>query len=371
MRGRGTFAIAVAGVLLASAGTSAAQAAQVGSFAVSCAFAQSAVSDPIVSPGRKAAHEHVFFGSTAPVTDLGADLAALRAAPTTCLRRGAASPEGGDFSAYWAPSAIEVPEAGRTATDAPRVSMSSASVYYFGPPKRPAGFKRAETIRAFPEGLKLIAGDAAAAQVEDADPHLSVGCFGGNTRERAADHAISCPAGSKPGHSALSVVVEFPSCWDGGTPFAFARRDQRDSLLVRRDGRERAHVRYPVRSGQALGCFDPDYPITIPKVHLRLTYLTLPDRWYTFSSGPWFRMHADFFNGWRPEDVDGLVESCLKTYATCGRDSEPDPLLGLGGSPLKAAQADNDRFAKAAPRAGRARASSRRGLCRLEPHPRA
>ena len=69
-------------------------------FVSHCAFSHRAPDDPIVYPGRPgASHDHTFLGSTS--TDANSTNASLRAAATTCKRRG-------ETAAYWVPTLAAV-----------------------------------------------------------------------------------------------------------------------------------------------------------------------------------------------------------------------------------------------------------------------
>src|SRR5215471_18079913 len=63
-----------------------------------CTANHEAFDDPIVYPGRPGlSHNHTFFGNTS--TNASSTLASLRAAGTTCNRKG-------DTAAYWAPTLL-------------------------------------------------------------------------------------------------------------------------------------------------------------------------------------------------------------------------------------------------------------------------
>jgi Domain of unknown function (DUF1996) len=106
-------------------------------FVENCRFSHQAPDDPIVFPGKPgASHQHTFVGNR--TTSAFSDFGSLRSAPTTCMR-----PD--DTAAYWVPTLYQ----GSTP-----VFPRAATIYY-----------RRGTLAevdAFPNNLRMIAGDAAA-----------------------------------------------------------------------------------------------------------------------------------------------------------------------------------------------------------------
>jgi hypothetical protein len=100
-----------------------------------CRFSHTANDDPIVVPrlpGRS--HPHTFFGNVS--TDAYSTLASLRRASTTCKPRA-------DRAAYWVPTLFR---------NGREVRPAKAQLYYVV-----HGYRQ---MKAFPAGLRMVAGDA-------------------------------------------------------------------------------------------------------------------------------------------------------------------------------------------------------------------
>lgn len=122
-----------------------------GSFHFDCMWMATAADDPIVHPGASGrSHEHVFFGN--PTISAHSTPASLRASEGRCQRAK-------DGSAYWIPGAyghaVALPPATGRAFQLLRPNFA-AVVYYRTAERKPG------SIRPFPAGLKMIAGDASA-----------------------------------------------------------------------------------------------------------------------------------------------------------------------------------------------------------------
>jgi hypothetical protein len=248
-----------------------------GFFTSGCAPSHSAADDPIVQPGLPgAAHLHDFFGNRG--TDAHSTQRSLLAAQTLCRREG-------DLSAYWVPSLIR---------DGRRVPPRFANVYY-----RTAG-RRPGSIRPFPSGLRVVAGEAHAAKAQDARI-TQWGCT--RTPARRAEllppgaRAPVCPRGSR-----LRMVVRFPDCWDG------RRLDSTNHT---------SHLAYTPRSRGTRAC-PRSHPVAVPTLGLDVSYPIRSARGARLSSGGLHTVHADFFNAWRPAALRSLVRRCLHRAARCG-----------------------------------------------------
>ena len=150
---------------------------------VGCGFSHMNNDDPIVFPGKPgASHNHTFIGNRA------VDAATT---PASLLGGESSRPDVGDASAYWVPTLFS----GRPAVK-PLVGVG----YYV---RRTLG-----PVRAFPPGLKMIAGNANARRPQS----LSVvgwGCGGVGAPPRSTV-VPSCPP-----DQALHLRATFPSCWNG------------------------------------------------------------------------------------------------------------------------------------------------------------
>ncbi len=163
--------------------------------------------DPIVYPGEPGrSHEHTFFGNT--TTDASSTGASLRRGQTTCRPRA-------DKAAYWVPT---LHRNGR------EIHASKAQLYYVV-----RGYDR---MRAFPAGLRVIAGNAQASRPQSIRVTYWV-CAGRGARTRPS-RTVPARCGVIVGHglggvgpggrirrvtwrtkTTLELHVLFPNCWDG------------------------------------------------------------------------------------------------------------------------------------------------------------
>ncbi len=238
-------------------------------FVTVCRFSHRAPDDSIVFPRRPGrSHDHTFFGSVA--TDAFSTPRSLRAAPTSCQRAD-------DTAAYWAPTLILGTRA---------VEALDAEVYY----RR----RTLARVRAFPPGLQMIAGDAAARRPQsrrvtfwDCGPHGGV---------RPSSAVPRCPDARA---KSLRLNVRFPDCWDG------RRTDSPD---------HRGHMTYSLA-----GACPRSHPVAVPSIELRIQYPVGGGGGIQLSSRTQFSGHADFVNGWRQDGLKRLVDYCLNALRTCGR----------------------------------------------------
>ena len=238
-------------------------------FHIECPFHHRKMDDPIVYPNQPgASHLHEFFGNTS--TDAFSTHLSLRQARTTCGLLG-------DKGAYWIPAVYK---------NGNLVRASDADFYYRGQTSP------LSAIRAFPPGLKMLAGDAHATQLQSTKI-VSWSCTGsGDGRARMRD----C------GGAFVKVLIKFPSCWDG------LQKDSAD---------HRSHMRYSIRKGNGRRGCPRSHPVPLPE----LTYsITLPfhnGRNVRLSSGPFYTMHADFFNAWSQVVLRHLVDRCIHGGIEC------------------------------------------------------
>jgi Domain of unknown function (DUF1996) len=239
-----------------------------GSFLSVCAYSHRAMDDPIVTPGMFGmSHSHDFAGNK--TTDAASDLASLRAAATTCDRFQ-------DTAAYWAPTLYD----SGTAT-APRVFR----VYY-----RPAIVDQRK-VRAFPAGLKMIAGNAAATRPQSLKVVAWACSIDGP--EVPVREVPTCRADQP-----LRLRIIFPSCWDG------KHLDSKN---------HRSHMAYPVRQA----C-PADHHVALPELTFSIRFRVAGGAGITLACGNAYCGHADFFNGWKSSTQRRLVRSCIRAGVTCG-----------------------------------------------------
>jgi len=237
------------------------------SFVSHCAFSHRAPDDPIVYPGRPgASHDHTFLGSV--TTDAFSTDASLRAAASTCIRRG-------ETAAYWVPTLF---------VNGQPVVPAAASVYY----------RRGTLadVKAFPPDLRMIAGSSAATSPQP----MSVTRWdcGIEAKVAASSDPPACPPGPR---TALRLHVSFPECWDG------QNLDSSD---------HHSHMAYDVE-----GVCPASHPVALPEIELILRYPEIKGS-VALSSGGVYSAHADFVNTWDQIRLEGLVTDCLNGLRFCG-----------------------------------------------------
>ena len=223
-------------------------------FVVACGFSHMNNDDPIVFPGKPgASHNHTFIGNR--VVDAATTPDSLLGGDSSCL-------DVGDASAYWVPTLFSGSRAVK-----PLVAVG----YYVRRTLAP--------VRAFPTGLKMIAGNSAARRPQS----LSVvgwGCGGVGALPRSAV-VPSCRS-----DRALHLRATFPNCWNG--------RDL-DSVDHQR------HVAYAVG-----GTCPRSHPVALPSLVLIFLYSST-DLVRPFQASGRFGAHADFVNGWDQDTLEALV----------------------------------------------------------------
>lgn len=236
-------------------------------FTSNCRFSHNNNDDPIVFPGRPGvSHGHTYFGNVS--TNASSTLASLRRSGTTCHRSG-------DRSAYWLPTLLDKRHT--------LIDPLSASVYYTRATIKP--------LRAFPAGLRMIAGNAEATRPQR---HIAWSC--GPTSGRPASRSIpKCPSGPD---TWLQLTVTFPECWNG------RNLDSRD---------HKSHLAY---TGN--GLCPSSHPVGVPSMALTVRYPVNGGPGYHLASGGQYSGHADFVNSWNQREFVRLVRHCLNAGRQCG-----------------------------------------------------
>jgi hypothetical protein len=275
-------AIALAGIALDHRNTSARKSP--GSFGVACALSHVSQDDPIVMPGMTGmAHLHAFFGNTS--TDAFSTRSSMLTAGTTCS-------EPADTAAVWVPVAI---------VDGQVVAPEREKTYYF---------RASDEVETVPADLRAIGGDAHADGPRS--PDVTWDCGIDTPR---ATHPYDCRpyAGGSVRVDGAIARVDLPTCWDGSTD----PPDHRSNLV------DPEHGRCPA-----------DHPHAIPRISMRIHYgiwdpcdgatpcgpdeASATNVSMRLSSGPYFTMHADFWNTWQQDALDALVERCVRGRDACG-----------------------------------------------------
>jgi hypothetical protein len=256
-----------------------------------CRFSHTATDDPIVVPrlpGRS--HPHTFFGNVS--TNAYSTLASLRRAATTCKPRT-------DRAAYWVPTLFR---------NGREVRPAKAQLYYVV-----HGYRQ---MRAFPAGLRMVAGDAHATRPQSGlvaywdcaggagirsnpspAPPARCGTVSGTVLvlRRGSKKLVPMTVRSK---THLELRVNFPDCWDG------KHLDSPD---------HKSHMAY------SRGFVCPrSHPVKVPLLQLMIRYPLVSGQGLTLASGSRFSAHADFFNAWDERALVRLVDACFH-----GRPCDP------------------------------------------------
>jgi hypothetical protein len=233
-------------------------------FVSKCSYSHMAMDDPIVYPGVPgASHMHTFFGNT--TTDAYSTVTSLRRATTTCSNAD-------DTAAYWLPAVYQ---------SGVMVMPNPLRAYYR------VKVHDTSSVKPFPAGLKIIAGDAHAT----GPTGVAFWACGGGAYQNV-------PPTCLPGQ-ALNLRVEFPDCWDG------VHLDSAD---------HKSHMAYSIK-----GFCPADHPVAMPFLELDVNYKTSGGPGLTVASGAAYTVHADFFNAWHQHTLAALVVKCLNGVQVCGQ----------------------------------------------------
>ena len=286
MRARIPLAVlaAVAAITPAAGSTSPPTTARIhgNNFFSNCGFSHTSMDDPIVYPGEPGrSHAHTFFGNTS--TFASSTFASLRRAWTTCKPRA-------DKAGYWVPTLFQ---------NGREVRPSKAQFYYV--------VRGYDHMRAFPPGLRMIAGDAHATRPQSTSVAYWA-CGGRAARTRPLQvlpyrcgfvkgHGLMRPRGGRARvvrwrtKAFVELHVNFPDCWDG------RRLDSPD---------HRSHMAY----SRGFRC-PASHSVKVPLIRLMIRYPIDRTDALALASGGQDTAHADFFNAWDQRALERLVASCF------------------------------------------------------------
>jgi Domain of unknown function (DUF1996) len=235
-------------------------------FAVVCDFSHRNDDDPIVHPGHpNLSHNHTYFGNR--TTNAFSTPASLRASGrTTCGRLGV------DTAAYWAPTLF---------VNSRAIRPLGAIAYYV---RRTFG-----RVDAFPAGLKMIAGNAAALRAQSRRV-----TFWSCDERFGAERSSTVPRCLGGRYSGLRLHINFPNCWDG---------DRLDSA------NHTNHMAYS-SDGDCPG----SHPVEVPALSLVIYYGVAGGPDTELASGGQFSGHADFVNAWNQRALERLVDTYLNGF---------------------------------------------------------
>jgi hypothetical protein len=240
---------------------------------VKCDFHHRLKADPIVflrQPG--ASHLHDFFGNTS--TNAFSTYRSLRRAGTNCT-----SPA--DRAAYWTPTLIAGGQARRP----------SEGKFYYRSITQPH-----RDVRAFPPGLKVVAGNGHATGLQPYDV-VHWGCEMLEREDRSFRRPRDC------GKGFVEAKIIFPDCWDG---------EHLDSADHKR------HMAYSFENDRDRQVCPRTHPVPVPSLSYALEWPVHDGTKIRLSSGPHYTLHADFFNAWNPDRLRDLVRRCIRRGVDCG-----------------------------------------------------
>ena len=158
--------------------------------------------DPIVNPGETSSHVHIVLGGNgfAPKMDYAST---QKSTCTTCTIKG-------DLSNYWVP-ALYYRAKNDSLISVPLAGGQGGTVYY----QQRASYKGNNTISAFPEGFRMLAGNPYNRVVDSTNTTqqaVNFACldYSGATKYPEGEilPTVRCPDG-------VRAQVYFPQCWDG------------------------------------------------------------------------------------------------------------------------------------------------------------
>ena len=251
----------------------AASSAQARFLSVVCKPYQDLQVDPIVSPGVfPSAHLHTFYA--APGVTQFSTVNSLEQATTSCTR--------GAFAGARNMTAAEVADSTPGMWE-PTMYLNGHEItgQYMADYWSTSGLPAKAVIHDMPEGLQIVAGDAHATGPQP-KYILYWNCGGDNT---AKYPSLATPRNDCPASNPLQAHITLPECWDG-------------------KGLTPSHTAYGPSSNsfQQAPTFGPcpaAFPIQLAHVQMILhTGLSGNVSGLSFSSGPPYTLHADYWQTW-------------------------------------------------------------------------
>jgi Domain of unknown function (DUF1996) len=240
-------------------------------FHIECDFHHQRRDDPIVHPHHVGmSHLHAFFGNTS--TNAHSTWISLRRAGTNCNNKS-------DKAAYWIPALYQNG----------RLRQAIAGHFYYRGVHRSLG-----AVKAYPPGLKIVAGNAAARRPQSTRV-VAWSCQGSSGTGRATIR--DCGRG---GH--VKALIKFPSCWDG-------RR--KDSV------NHKSHMHYATRLGGGRRGCPRTHPVPVPELTMAIVFPIRNGYGVRLASGPASSRHGDFFNAWNQTILKRLIRNCIRANREC------------------------------------------------------
>jgi Domain of unknown function (DUF1996) len=278
-----------------------------GGFGVQCGFSHASKDDPIMHAGHAGGspHRHAFYGNR--TTDAYSTRETLLDGKTTCS-------DAKDLAATWAPTAF-IKKHGEWQ---PIVGYRERT-YYF-----PSIRDTIAPLTDLPANIKMIGGNPHATSRAD-NPAVRWFCGEGSPEK---PYPYDCRPYTLPNEDGIRAIIDMPFCWDGD------RLDSPDhvSHVIYSDPNDTTPHEHP-------DLCPSSHPKYLPAVSIRI-HFSIKDPCtgltpcgpssggknvrFKLSSGPYWTMHADFWNTWIQSRLHTLTDDCLRAHKDCGILGAPD-----------------------------------------------
>lgn len=249
-----------------------------GAVRIVCEFSHMNFDDAIMYPGQQGkAHLHAYFGN--------ADANYL-STPESIRTTGKSTCTGGimNRSAYWMPAIID------DATGAPVKPRITQAYYKHG------------VVQEIPRGLRMISGDMR--RTKPVHPSMRYQWFEcDEVYKKHENNLVSCDNGHE-----LTMVVAFPSCWDGKNLDSPNHQD---------------HMAFEI-NGRCPGSHPKHLPIVTMKTYYPVKMVTGTSTWRLSSDNyakngqnAGYSSHADFMMGWDETLHKVLIDNCINKAKDC------------------------------------------------------
>ncbi|KAI0330773.1 WSC-domain-containing protein [Cubamyces sp. BRFM 1775] len=238
--------------------------------------------DSIVSPGVVSSHVHAIVGASGFSPNYDPDQLMQSKCTTLSVQK--------DLSNYWAPQLYHRDQNTGQFTAIPSVF----NIYYL-----PRPGPKNEPIKAFPKGLRMLAGDTfrrtynASSFEEQAIDFVCLTANGGSN-EAPPLPTQECVGG-------LRAQIFFPSCWDG------VNLDSAD---------HKSHMAYPIQAYNGGDC-PASHPVHLISLFIEMEVQVQQFDWHgpgtwVFANGDTtgYGLHADFQNGWDVDLLQQAIDQC-------------------------------------------------------------
>ncbi|PWN29842.1 WSC-domain-containing protein, partial [Jaminaea rosea] len=242
--------------------------------------------DPILSPNTTSAHTHAFVGSAAILDSQSKE--------SMCTTSNVKA----DKSNYWAPQLYYYHGKGKTFSAVP---ISYVNTYYlnrYGPSIK----QKAGALKAFPKGLRMIAGNATQLNGPSSDATKAKAVSFVCLSSTGGPQTNTLPKGPCPWGIRTQIV--FPSCWDG------KNLDSSD---------HQSHVAYPLGGFPDNGDCPSSHPVKFQTLFYEFVYATKDlavsstgKSGFVLANGDavGHSFHADFVSHWDTDVLQSAIDDC-------------------------------------------------------------